>query len=151
MNYPEATGPRNKYPYSHLAVTDPKLYKQKYDEEHADRQRRYRRSCLEADPRLQMIRKAKQRAKKKGIEFSITIDDIEVPEKCPILGLVLRPGVGKCHDASPSIDRIDSTKGYVPGNVWVISYRANTIKNNSTPSELMRVAQYMHGLEAGTL
>ncbi len=37
---------------------------------------------------------------------------------------------------SPSLDRIDSTKGYTKGNIWVISNRANTLKNDATLSEL---------------
>jgi len=43
----------------------------------------------------------------------------------------------------PSLDRWDSTKGYVPGNVFVISYRANTLKNNATYEEIVKVAQYL--------
>lgn len=31
---------------------------------------------------------------------------------------------------------IDSSKGYIKGNVWVVSKRANTIKNNATLEEL---------------
>jgi hypothetical protein len=39
-----------------------------------------------------------------------------------------------------SLDRIDSSKGYIKGNVWVISLRANRIKNDSTPQELRLIA-----------
>lgn len=40
---------------------------------------------------------------------------------------------------SPSLDRIDSSKGYVKGNVRVISARANMLKNNATVEELTLV------------
>ena len=42
---------------------------------------------------------------------------------------------------SPSLDRIDSTKGYVPGNVWVISNKANRMKSNAAAEELIIFAK----------
>lgn len=83
---------------------------------------------------------AKVRAKQKGEEFTIELDDIQVPSKCPILGIPLEYHRGKKQDNSYSLDRIDSRLGYVKGNVWVISLRANRIKNDSTPSELRLIA-----------
>ena len=85
---------------------------------------------------LALLRAAKQRAKIKGLEFSITSDDLELPEICPLLSIPLKPSWGKADDCSYSIDRLDSTKGYIPGNVWIISRRANVIKNNATLEEL---------------
>ena len=73
-------------------------------------------------------------------EFNITIEDINIPEKCPVLGipLVLHKGEGKGpkYD-SPSVDRIDSNLGYVKGNVRVISWRANTLKSNANYTEIL--------------
>lgn len=43
----------------------------------------------------------------------------------------------------PSLDRINPDRGYVPGNVQVISFRANTLKNNATREELAKVLAYM--------
>lgn len=43
-------------------------------------------------------------------------------------------------DDSYSLDRIDSSRGYVKGNIWVISLRANRIKNDSTVEELRLIA-----------
>lgn len=89
-----------------------------------------------------MLVAAKSRAGRKGLEFSITMEDVVIPDKCPILGIYistkykLRRG-----ENSPSLDRIDNTKGYVPGNVRVISWRANRLKNDATPEELQLLAQ----------
>ena len=47
---------------------------------------------------------------------------------------------------SPSIDRIDPSKGYTKDNVWVISRRANTIKSNATVDEVEKVAQGLRQL-----
>jgi hypothetical protein len=84
-----------------------------------------------------------------GWEFNLRLQDIEVPTHCPILGIELRrndrigPG-----PASPSLDRIDSTKGYIRGNVRVISFRANALKSNATAEEHEAIARYMraHGV-----
>ncbi len=97
-----------------------------------------------------MFNSAKNRARKKDIPFEITIEDIVIPEFCPCLGLLLeraRPSLGKgvqegrtkYSECAPSLDRILPEKGYVKGNVWVISLRANRIKNSSKPEELKMI------------
>ncbi|MCA3718382.1 MAG: hypothetical protein IM674_09025 [Brevundimonas sp.] len=43
-------------------------------------------------------------------------------------------------DASPSLDRIDPHKGYVPSNVRVISDRANRLKGDRSLSEIQALA-----------
>jgi hypothetical protein len=90
-----------------------------------------------------MLLTAKCRAKKKGVPFTITEDDITVPEFCPILGIKLRKGTRKVHHDSPSLDRLIPELGYVPGNVFVISNRANAIKNTGTVEEHRRIADWM--------
>lgn len=82
---------------------------------------------------------AKQRAKKKGIEFSITAEDLHDPVFCPLQPhLVIdydKRGRGTAPN-SPTIDRIDPSKGYVPGNVWIISAQANRMKSDATLLQL---------------
>lgn len=95
-----------------------------------------RRHSNEKSLKLSLLRSAKQRAKRKGLEFNIDISDIILPSKCPLLGIPLITAYDKATPNSYSIDRIDSTKGYIKGNVWVISRRANTIKNNASLEEL---------------
>lgn len=87
-----------------------------------------------------MFTAAKQRAEKKGLEFNIAEEDINIPEKCPILDVPFQFGTKESYDYSPSLDRIDTTKGYVKGNVWVISKKANTMKSNATWDELTKFA-----------
>jgi hypothetical protein len=90
-----------------------------------------------------LFRNAQQRARARGIEFSITVADIVVPPNCPIFGTVFMIGDRAAQPFSPSLDRIDPTRGYVPGNVRVISHRANTIKSDATVDELRAVLAYM--------
>lgn len=85
-----------------------------------------------------MLWAARERARKNGLACTITVDDIVSPEFCPLLGIKLErgAGVGGHGPRSPSLDRIRPDLGYVPGNVWVISHRANTLKNDASLTEL---------------
>ena len=93
------------------------------------------------DPRYALKESSKSRAKTAGLTHTITKEDICIPAVCPVLGLTLVPG-GRS-DNSMSLDRVDSSKGYVPGNVQVISLRANRLKNNATLEELKALVSYM--------
>jgi hypothetical protein len=86
---------------------------------------------------------AKFRAKDRGLNFDIEVADIVIPEMCPVLGLRLKANVGisKVRHSSPTLDRIDSSKGYIKGNVRVISHRANTLKSDATVEELSKVLE----------
>lgn len=101
------------------------------------------------DPVNKLLWNTKARAKRRGIPFSLTAADITIPVWCPVLGIPLyRNTDGKAQGPnSPTLDRLDPAKGYVPGNVAVVSARANQIKSNATPQELLRVAFYFteHG------
>jgi len=89
----------------------------------------------------------KRRALAKGLEFDLTTDYIrtmlEETRVCPVLGIELMVGKEDWFDNSPSIDRIDSNKGYTLDNVIVISGRANRIKNNATVEELELILQWL--------
>lgn len=75
-----------------------------------------------------------------GLPFSITLDDILIPEFCPVLGIRLEVGGG---DAAPSLDRIIPELGYCPGNVVCISSKANRMKSNGTADEISRLAAWL--------
>lgn len=85
---------------------------------------------------------AKYRAKKRGLPFDLTIDDLEW-ETCPVLGIPLIFGNRSMQDNSPSLDRLIPKKGYVKENVCVISFRANKIKQDATLEEIYKVADWM--------
>lgn len=89
---------------------------------------------------------AKNRAKQKGLDFNITVSDLHLPDVCPILGIPLVTTNIKPTDNSPSIDRIDNTKGYIQGNVHIISYRANSLKRDASMHELNLIVKYFNGL-----
>lgn len=90
-------------------------------------------------PLKQFLKTAKSGAKKRGLEFSITEDDIHMPEVCPVLGTPFERGTMY----AASIDRIDNSKGYVQGNVQIISKLANTMKSQATQEELIKFAEWV--------
>jgi len=91
----------------------------------------------------------KASANKRGIPFELSVTDIDeigIPITCPVLGMPLYFHRNKVKDDSISFDRIDSSKGYVLGNVIVISYRANRLKSDATINELRQIADYFSSL-----
>lgn len=79
--------------------------------------------------------------KDKGMAWDIKPEDIIINEYCPFLETKLRYKRGTTKedgipDWAASNDRFDNSKGYVKGNVWVISSLANVIKNAATIEEL---------------
>lgn len=104
----------------------------------------YRRS--EEGQIKSMLGRVMARCKKSNIPFNLTIEDIFIPEYCPVLNIELKVGDGKTHDNSPSLDRIVPELGYVKGNVMVVSHKANRIKNNAKTYELKRVYEFYEKL-----
>ena len=83
---------------------------------------------------------AKERAILCQVPFDLEVTDIVIPTHCPVLGVELKSGNP---DTRPELDRIVPERGYVKGNVCVISGRANRIKWNATLDELEAVAAYV--------
>jgi hypothetical protein len=102
-----------------------------------------RRYYIENLP-LMMLKSAQIRAKQEGILCTITIDDIVIPEYCPKLGTALHPSSRRSRDETPSWYKIDPDQGYVPGNVQVISNKANTMKSNANRKELKAFADWVY-------
>lgn len=97
-----------------------------------------------------MLDAAKARAKRHGVPFSLERSDIIIPDVCPILGLPLKSnkGGGVFTPNSPTLDRICPKKGYVPGNVRVISFRANLLKSDATADEVRLILDDLEGRDA---
>lgn len=77
-------------------------------------------------------------AKEKGLEFTITLEDLEAiwPEdnRCPVCGVIFTREHKSA--ANGSIDRIDNTRGYVPGNVHIVCVGCNGTKSDLTIRQL---------------
>ena len=131
---------------------------QKWRNEHPDEWRQAQlegfTAWYERDPLHYKFLQAKRSKKAKELGFTITEADLLVdgvlPKFCPYLGIELnysyRGGDGGRHDDAPSIDRIDSSKGYHPGNVVVCSWLANKIKGHGSLEQLRSVVKGMEQL-----
>jgi hypothetical protein len=81
------------------------------------------------------------------------LNEENIPNYCPILDVELNYNSDKefegwtRKDDSPSIDRIDNTLGYVIGNIHIISWRANRIKNDGTAEEHRLIYEYLINLK----
>jgi hypothetical protein len=109
--------------------------------------------CYNAYKRIQpdyfkrkMLQHARNRARLNEREFNITIDDINIPEFCPVLKIKLEHGWDD-NRSCPTLERIDNSKGYIKGNILVVSALANRIKNDGTWQEIMQVAKFYKQLE----
>jgi len=86
--------------------------------------------------------RAKTSARKRKLEFNLELSDVIVPTHCCYLGVELLFGEDDWREENYfSVDRIDSTKGYIKGNIQVISKMANTMKNAATQEQLISFAQ----------
>lgn len=112
-------------------------YKQLNDEwrkNNPDYQKKWTKKC----PESQLLRSARQRAKQKNMECTITQNDIHIPKICPVFKVPLVKGT----EYAPSLDRIDNTKGYTPENIVVVSRKANVMKNNGSVQDLKMLVEY---------
>lgn len=99
------------------------------------------------NPKLGMLNMLRGRAKKRGFEFNLTESDIIIPSFCPVLGIPIKFNVGLNSDDSISVDRIDNSKGYISGNIVIISRRANTLKSSASLNELERIYLFYKNLD----
>ena len=114
---------------------------------------RKRKSFLEGKgPKYYWFNKmmtAKNIPKEDRVRF---LEEVELPDNCPMLGVPLNYEGGNGEgwhgrtDNSPSIDQIRPSKGYTKDNIQIISWRANRIKNDATPEELVKISQFMQKL-----
>ena len=105
---------------------------------------------LSRTPVGRLISAAKMRVAKSGVPFSIRVEDFspdgQLPKLCPALGIPLEVGqdkAGAATDNSPSIDQIIPGGGYVPGNVQIISWKANRLKSNASIEDMEAILAYM--------
>ena len=90
-------------------------------------------------PELTIWQRAHRRAASKSVPFAISVQAIVIPDVCPVLRIPISLGQARSEN-SPSLDRIVPEKGYVPGNVRVISDKANRLKGDRSLAQLKEKA-----------
>lgn len=127
-----------------------KLYDVKYREKNKEKRSEQNKILYQTsrkvkftnDPQHYLWYVARTRARQNGAEFTIVKEDIIIPEICPILGFSLTKGNGYLPNAM-SLDRVNNNKGYIPGNVRVISRQANLLKSSLTLEILENIIKYI--------
>lgn len=95
------------------------------------------------NPIQSLLSVTKARCKRKQIEFNLAVKDIVKPLYCPVFGIELMYSVNtKQQYNSASLDRINPTKGYVSGNVIVVSWRANQLKQDASLDEMKQLVSF---------
>lgn len=126
-----------------------RITKFKWDSTHKEKRRDYFQYWMQNNVAKYLWNKAKCRALKSGIEFNIEIEDIVIPKYCPVFGTELKfEGADsqkgpRYYSSSPSLDRIDNNKGYIKGNIIVMSCRANLLKSNGTADEFIKLGKFL--------
>lgn len=100
-----------------------------------------RRASTKSGKLYSLVNGAKQRAAQKGMVFNLSVEDLSIPDFCPVLGIPIVVG-GRRGDNSPSLDRKENDRGYTKGNVVVVSMRANRLKSDATTEELAKLALF---------
>lgn len=104
----------------------------------SQRKRRQRSDVYRQD----LLNTMRTRAKQKGIPFDLSVEDIEWNTVCPVFGIPIYHRKKQANNAT-SLDRLIPEKGYVKGNVIVISTKANRMKQNATVKELRQIADWL--------
>jgi hypothetical protein len=118
-------------------------------EENREAFREMQRKWEGENPFYYFLNNARKRAKDQGVPYDLKIADLrdlDMPEKCPYLGIPIRVGGPGGTENSPSLDKIIPSLGYVKGNVEFISSRANRLKNDATLEELEAIVNRLKTL-----
>lgn len=139
----ENTDHKREYHRNYERTDKAKVRRKRYRDAHIDEYRESSQQFYRDNPERNLVYEARKRAKHRQVPCTITFEDIVIPQTCPVLGIPLeRTGMNN-RDSSPSLDCVIPSLGYIPGNIAVISYRANRIKNDATIDEILKVFKYM--------
>jgi hypothetical protein len=114
-----------------------------YKEATKERMDKWYKEHREQNKDSQALRCIKHRAKKQEIDFDLSLEDISTYTTCPVFGWVLERGI-RGQKNSPSVDRVDPTKGYTKDNIQILSSQANLMKQDATPEELLMFADWIY-------
>tara|TARA_R110000765_G_C18627874_1_gene572523 strand:+ start:63 stop:626 length:564 start_codon:yes stop_codon:yes gene_type:complete len=147
--YPDNINPSNFRNHTYICRTCD--LKKEYQKE---KKRRKNKKVGDKQHLTDMLDGCRARSRKNNILFSLKIKDLRelITDTCPILGIKYEinkknkqwgKGKGKNNwQTSPSIDRIVPNKGYTKENVIIVSLMANSIKNQATPKQILKVGEF---------
>lgn len=152
LNYPKRLNPKTNQPFQQGDIENGRIFVQYSGDDDTKTMYELER-WVDSDYELfkirllNMLRRSTKRSNTNKAEINIDVPYLETifpkDNKCPILGIDLIWGVGKMTPNSPSLDKIVPEKGYVKGNVAIISQKANTMKQDSTQEDLSKIIDYI--------
>ena len=105
------------------------------------------------NPIPQMLSNSKIRAKEKRVPHTITTSDLKKiwpkDNRCPVLKSPFDMGLkfGRNRSLAPSLDKIIPKKGYVPGNIVIVSDIVNRVKSDATLDDMKKILDYYTKLQ----
>lgn len=114
-----------------------KEYRNKFPDKRPQACKRWRNSR----PEQIILYNARRSAKIRNQECTLTLEDIIIPKNCPICNVLLT--IQTKNKDSASIDRIDNSKSYIPGNIGIICWGCNKLKSNASLEHLQAIVRYM--------
>lgn len=87
----------------------------------------------------------REKCKKEGLEFNLSLTSVRNllrAKKCFYTGTEFGT-----NETARSVDRVDSSKGYVKGNVVACTVRVNSFKSNLTYREIKMLAKNLEKLQ----
>ena len=99
------------------------------------RQRKYNRQNIEKAPLKYTLFSLKGRARRKGVKFDLDIEHLrhlwsECGGKCPMTGVSMLKKSYVNNPLAMTVDRLDGKKGYIKGNVRLVSRWYNIARSN---------------------
>lgn len=128
----------NKHRYNPRKPKTPEISKRDY-ENNKEKVLKHQKKRRQESPEWRLWRSAKNSSARRGLSFEIEVEDITIPDVCPVFKIPMNQFTDYC----PSIDRKDNSKGYVKGNVQVISKKSNVMKSNASNEELLQFADWI--------
>lgn len=120
-------------------------YKKEYYTDNKDHLLKVAKQDRIDNPEKFLFNNAKKRSKRDNLPFDITMEDIFVPNICPVLNIPITLGNSlEERDNSPSLDKIIPELGYVKGNIQVISFRANSLKRDGHIEDFEKIIDYIN-------
>ncbi len=122
---------------------------QRYRDKYPERARaRVRLWKTEGNPAQALLTRAGQGAKARGLQHSVSVEEVQrclEPMVCNVTGLRLYwdyVGPGR-NPRAPSLDRIDSSRGYVSGNVQIVCWAYNRFKEKLSDETAVKLLKEM--------
>jgi len=108
------------------------LCRKGYAKENRERITQYQRDLKKINPTSSLFYQAKHRAIKKNLSFDLTIEWLQerYTGYCELTGIKFQQATKGKSPISPSIDRIDSSKGYTKDNIRIIIWALNASLGN---------------------